>query len=179
MSLIREALEKAGRKKEKVSPNPPPVAATIQEREENIKEWVREERARLVQELSQAKPKHNLFSFKIPFDIRKHAVTLLAIWGVLIFGLVFLWLYRTLTTTNFAVPTQNFASGVPAFVSHATPEPKFLLTGITESGNEKLALINNQVVGVNNTLKENAIVKDIQEKSVLLYFRGREIKLTL
>ena len=56
---------------------------------------------------------------------------------------------------------------------------RFTLTGITTYGTERLALINNQVVGVGEKLKENATVLEIQGQKVALDFQGKRIELEL
>lgn len=68
---------------------------------------------------------------------------------------------------------------MPSLVPEISFLPKLSLTGITVSGDEKLALINNQVVGVGDFLREQARVKEIRERSVVLEFQGRELRLTL
>jgi len=57
--------------------------------------------------------------------------------------------------------------------------PTFVLTGITTSEGKPLALINDQVVGVGDRVGDKALVKEIQERRVILEFQGREIKLAL
>ncbi len=64
-------------------------------------------------------------------------------------------------------------------ISDASSTPKFVLTGITDSADGKLALINNQVAGVGDRLQEKAFVKEIGARSVVLDYNHKEIKLTL
>ena len=71
---------------------------------------------------------------------------------------------------------ESFPALFPKILSQT---PEFLLTGITSSGAERLALINGQVVGVGDRLKEKALVKDIREQSVTLDYSGKRIKLSL
>lgn len=68
---------------------------------------------------------------------------------------------------------------MPSLVPELSYQPKLRLTGITVSGDEKLALINNQVVGVGDFLREKARVKEIRERSVILDFQGKDVRLTL
>lgn len=68
---------------------------------------------------------------------------------------------------------------IPSLVPEISPQPKLTLTGITVSGDERLALINNQVVGVGDFIREKARVKEIRERSVILEFQGKEFRLTL
>ena len=55
----------------------------------------------------------------------------------------------------------------------------FHLSGITSSGGEMLALINNQIVTVGDILRENAMVKEINPQDVLLLYGEVEIRLKL
>ena len=71
---------------------------------------------------------------------------------------------------------QSAASSASVSVA---PTPQFVLTGITDSGSGKLALINNQVVGIGDRLKEKAFVKSIGERSAVLDYSGKEIRLSL
>lgn len=70
-------------------------------------------------------------------------------------------------------------SSIPQINQPVLTAPKFLLTGVTESNGQKLALINNQVVATGDRLKEKAFVKTINDESVVLDYQGREIKLSL
>ena len=58
-------------------------------------------------------------------------------------------------------------------------KPQFKLSGITISGGQTLALVNNQVVAEGDRLKENAIVKKIADGTVTLEYNGKEFDLTL
>lgn len=74
------------------------------------------------------------------------------------------------------VPISERSKSLPGL----TPGPKLVLSGITSFGeNEYLALINNQIVAEGDVLKERALVKKIQNRSVLLEFRGKETTLSL
>ncbi len=61
--------------------------------------------------------------------------------------------------------------------SKSAAQVKFLLTGITASGGTNLAVINNQVVGTGDTLREGAAVKSIQADRVVLELDGKQIVL--
>ena len=202
MSLIKEALEKAGRKLETleaaaaetiIRPPVPAVRFSTPVREQRIKNWVQEE-ASVIPIPQTAKEKINFWkvlktmkpvsvkipqNLKLPFDFQGDLAAIAAILGVLILGLSFLTLYRTVTTADLSVPAKSLATGVPDMISKTALAPKFALTGITDSNTGKLALINNQVVGVGDKLKENALVKTIAGRSVVLYFHGKEITLSL
>lgn len=85
---------------------------------------------------------------------------------------------------NRAGKSSVMVTGVPSVISQSsvipTPVvPKFVLTGVTYSGKDRLALINDQVVGVGDRLQEKAFVKEIGEKYVVLDYERKEIKLTL
>ena len=67
-------------------------------------------------------------------------------------------------------------SQVSSFTS-LTAGGKFVLTGMV-TGNEDLAVINDQVVGVGDRVGR-ALVKEIQGRRVVLEFQGREVYLTL
>lgn len=56
---------------------------------------------------------------------------------------------------------------------------RFQLSGITFSGSDRLALVNNQVLGVGDKLSEGAMVKSIADDSVILEFEGKTIELLL
>ena len=58
-------------------------------------------------------------------------------------------------------------------------KPLFNLSGITVSGGQPLALVNNQVVAVGDVLKEGATVKDIQPGKVILVYKNRDVLLTI
>ncbi len=57
--------------------------------------------------------------------------------------------------------------------------PKLTLSGITSSGNDRIALINNQVLRIGDTIGSNGFVKDIQDEAVVLDFHGHEVVLNL
>ncbi len=69
------------------------------------------------------------------------------------------------------------AAGITS-ISEPMP-PKLVLSGITKSADGNLALINGQVAGVGDRLKERAFIKEIREESVVLDWNGREITLKL
>lgn len=63
------------------------------------------------------------------------------------------------------------------FTSVPVSQIKFILTGITASGDTTLAVINNQVVGTGDKLREGAVVKSITANRVVLDLDGRQIVL--
>jgi hypothetical protein len=148
MSLIQEALEKAGRSVEE-TPVTPRVADAV--------------------------------------PVRRNSQVPILVFGILIFlgGLI---AYHFLTSwAQHSSPTKDggkaLRSSVEArmssIVPNLTPQGKFTLTGITISGDQRLALINDQVVAVGDRVGENTFVKEIQERRVILEFQGREVKLAL
>lgn len=84
----------------------------------------------------------------------------------------------TIGSTSISEPDLSTAR-MKSIVTHLDTGPKFQLTGITTADGQELALINNQVVGVGDITREKALVKRIQNRSVILEFRGREISLSL
>ena len=83
----------------------------------------------------------------------------------------------------------GFIAAQQGFQQPATPPlraPKrlartsgFVLTGITSSGEERLALINGQVARVGDLLNGQVLVTDIQERGVTLRSGSKESKLNL
>lgn len=63
------------------------------------------------------------------------------------------------------------------FVAKPVSQIRFMLTGITASGDTMLAVINNQVVGTGDKLREGATVKSITDNRVVLDLDGRQIVL--
>ena len=86
----------------------------------------------------------------------------------------------------FSAPVLSERSSRPVTVTTKTSvtnrtvsQMKFILTGVTSSGDTRLALINDQVVGVGDQLREKAVVKSIEDHSVTLDYEGRPVTLTL
>lgn len=55
----------------------------------------------------------------------------------------------------------------------------FVLNGITTSGGERMALINNQIVTAGMLLQGNILVKNISTRHVILEDRGKEFTISL
>lgn len=55
----------------------------------------------------------------------------------------------------------------------------YRLTGIMKFGNENMAVINDEIVGIGAPLSGKATVKNIGNDEVLLDIRGKEVKLVL
>lgn len=65
-------------------------------------------------------------------------------------------------------------------ITKTPADPVYKLTGITLiSENDSIALINNQVARKGDALPGNAVVKEIAANYVLLDYQGREIKISL
>ncbi len=76
-----------------------------------------------------------------------------------------------------AAPAKQFLPILPDL--SGTTAKKFVLNGITSSGNKMLALINNQVVSVGDLLVEDAVVEDIQRRKAVILHNGQRIVLEL
>ena len=99
---------------------------------------------------------------------------------VLFFGSVIYVHNATLKSPDLNDPRLDAAADpVSQTGLNETSIPNFELTGITLSGETRLALINNQVAGVGEKLKEDATVLEIQNHQVLLDFQGKRIALEL
>lgn len=108
---------------------------------------------------------------------------LMAIFSLAVFIGGIFWVYHF----AFRVPDGTDQPAVSTEVFRPFPSPSrtpnapgLNLTGITESGGVRYALINNQVVTVGDMLrKENAVVREIAPKSAIVECRGRKITLNL
>jgi hypothetical protein len=180
MSLIQEALEKAGHipgknseadKKASEGPVSKPVdsilnkaiAATFKlppRRKANIQ--------KKVDTLYRSKPQW------LTLQNKKVASTLIV--GTLVAScFVFYQLFSASTSEKITL-----ASGFSTLASEKSlPKTHFVLSGITTVGESRLALINNQVVGVGDTLREKAVVEEILEREATLKYYSRKIKLSL
>ena len=164
MSLIQEALEKAGRS---------PVAV-IEEVHENkeipiVAGWQKSK--------STAEPSPYLSKIRI------------MITGILIFFSGFA-IFQFVGSRLNLFPSGKVQMAVSSSLPQHSPissllngplswRPSFVLTGVTSSGGEYMALINNQVVQIGDRLREDALVKTIGKEEVTLDFQGKEIKLSL
>ena len=91
-----------------------------------------------------------------------------------------------LETHSVSAPAVSERSSRPVTVTTKSPvmqrtvaQVKFTLTGVTSSGETRLALINDQVVGVGDHLREKAVVKSIEETGATLDYEGRQVVLSL
>ncbi len=184
MSLIQEALEKAGRipSRPQAATSPSPSPASIYEGSLELPkmtaECVSEEKDPVVRIVI---PRH----FEISKKIVLIAGALLFLAG---FG-IFQMMSQKVRPTVASLPSslvQTPASSAKSFVqpplaviTGTLSKPNFKLNGITSSNGQYTALINGQLVGVGDRLQENAVIKTIQEHAVILDFRGKEIELQL
>ena len=76
------------------------------------------------------------------------------------------------------ISTRTEAAGT-AHPSSAAARADFELTGITLMGASHLALINNQVVGVGEKLKEGATVLEVKDRAAAIDFHGKRIDLEI
>ena len=175
MSLIQEALEKAGRLKpvELKSQEMGPVK--IASKAEPL--WRVDLKVKLLNVLDKMRiaPARRGEPGK--------AVFIAAALVLLFLGAV-LYVHNTalkLPGLNDSRMAASLDAGNSASQTHLddTALPNFELTGITLSGTAPLALINDQVAGVGEKLKEDATVLEIQDHKVILDFQGKKIELEL
>ncbi len=161
MSLIQQALEKTSRVQETRTANPPPAP----------KAYGRDPMgAALEQELTQVQQsyvqKRRLY-WKVSLGIL--AVCFFA-------GLSYLG-------TRSAHPQAKASSGVTTVASLApiriVSGTLYRLTGITNMNGKLMAVINEEIVSVGDSLSGKAIVKSIGPGEVLLEIQGKALRLTL
>jgi len=159
MSLIQQALEKTNRAQETRTTNPP----------SRTRAYVRDPMgAVLEQELIQVQQSHakrQKLYWKIALG-----VLLVCFVG----SLAFVWVRR-----NHVAPSADEVSAAPKVPIQIYSGYIYRLTGISSSDNRAVAVINNRVVGVGDSLNKKAIVKAIGDGEVRLDVQGREIKLVL
>ncbi|MSR77744.1 MAG: hypothetical protein EXS63_05905 [Candidatus Omnitrophica bacterium] len=176
MSLIQQALERAGQtphttalERERVA-----VAGQKARAEEEAGLQVLEKKIK-TQEIAQ---KQQRFILKGVFIF----VCLAAILGG-VSGIYF-WI-RSYSAASPAISDVMSASVLSPMIPLVAPTKaakptKLSLTGITSSGGVRYALINNEVVTIGDMLKrENVVIKDIYERSVVVEQNGRPMTLSL
>lgn len=106
--------------------------------------------------------------------------------GIFLISVVFIIYFVISAQAEHSSPKKDRGQALLSRVEARVPllpdlvlRPEFTLTGITMSDGRPLALINDQVVAVGDRVEEKALVKEIQERRVILEFQGREIKLSL
>lgn len=158
MSLIHEALEKLDRGKRERGKNPAPEILTS----------------------APFTPAEGISSEK------ESARTIYWIGGAVVFLFVLGMVCLLVSSLKSTLPQTDSLSSPPAS-SSSVPRPYptppstqalFSLTGITQSGTDLTAIINNELVRVGDWVS-GAQVKSIQDRKVSLEFRGQEITLRL
>ncbi len=195
MSLIQNALDKAGF--EDPSPVPAEVSAPVvskaaeKSKQEEKKQDASYEGPRLknIQFYESIAPKKMVPSLpSLPkIDFQSKRMLYIAIGVFLLFSLFAgRFLMRPLKNDVAVSTAPAFEKTQEAVVKTQTPftqktisKIKFVLTGVTSTDHMLLALINNQVVGVGDRLRENAVVKSIAENSVEIEYQGKPIKLSI
>lgn len=184
MSLIQDALEKA------LSPEPevPKAAAPTHEepRLQSIKFYESTETPETVAQPARPKKKKivaETLKNKIQ-NLSPQARLIALIGGFLVLSLILgpIWISpaKKSTPSSFALPTASVVAKTQTPITQKTiAQIKFTLTGITQADGIWLALINNQVVGEGDKMRENALVKSVTENTVTLEWQGKQIVLTL
>jgi hypothetical protein len=183
MSLIQDALERAHNPEPEA---PKPVMPQHEEpRLQNIKFYETLEKKEPVQEVAE-KPEKKLkpdFGNKISdiFSSYKIAIGIGAlVLATFLIGKIFLPSSKVVSHSVSQVQTESVILKTETPITQRTvAQVKFLLTGITTADGVQLALINNQVVGVGDILREKATVKAITANTVTLEWEGRQITLSL
>ena len=184
MSLIQEALEKARRLQpvevDPVSPKEGKTVVPLQKQSEPLK------RALKADPLWQVDLKIRLLNVLEKMRIAParrgepgKGIFMAAALIILFFGAVIYVHNATLKSQDLKSPRLEAGDSVSQAGLNEAGVPDFELTGITLSGNTRLALINNQVAGVGEKLKEGATVLEIQNHQVVLDFQGKRIALEL
>jgi len=159
MSLIQQALEKTHRVQETRTANPSPAAKPY---ERDPMGGALEQELTQVQE-SYAK-RRRLF-MKVSF----------AVLGVcFVAGLSFIVMRTSHPKTRESV--NAVARQAPLRIFSGT---LYRLTGITHMNGKSMAVINDEIVSVGDSLSGTALVKTISNGEVRLDVQGKEIKLTL
>lgn len=182
MSLIQAALEKA-HQPEPEEPKPVPIISEEPRMQTNkfyeaVETEVNPVFAGKKRKTLSRKPMTHTAPLTIPPQYRMTA----AIAGMIFFSIlagVFILPAKT-TVQPMPMSSQSVVMKTQTPVTQKTiSQVKFMLTGITEADGVQLALINDQVVGVGDLLREKAVVKSIAESAVTLEWQGRQITLTL
>lgn len=188
MSLIQEALEKAARRQQSGAVSgPAPVQKTPQvpDISPSLEEVLeKSSSSKSFRPVPKGRGEFPFFKMRFPANWARNDIKWMDRKMIVPFAVIAACLFFFLLIFAFGKKVETsplMLAGVSSLpqtkADHS--QPKFSLTGITESTEGKLALINNQVAAVGDRLKEKAFVKEIHEKSVVLEFNGREIKLTL
>jgi hypothetical protein len=184
MSLIQEALEKVG------TPTPPPIREEKNQPSRNFQKTartIRKARVFLSKSYRDKKIKEVHAAWNVPKSVEKKslnwnkAVPYILILIAMI--LVSEFMSRRNDEHSTFIPTSRMiapkAVSKDLTTSKAKDQTPFHLTGITYQDGAPLALINNQVVGVGDTLKENAQVVSITNRSATIQYKRKKISLSL
>jgi hypothetical protein len=161
MSLIQQALEKTSRVQETKTANPPPARKVYDHDPMG---------AALEQELTQIQQSYAKRR-KLFWRISLGSMVVCFVAGLSFLGIV---------TSH---PKAKVSPGAVKIVPHAPLRifsgTLYRLTGITNSDGKSMAVINEEIVAVGDSLSGNAVVKAIGNGEVRLDVQGKEIKLTL
>ena len=167
MSLIHEALEKLEQEKRGKAKKPVP---------EILAETLSSPSGGISSDLNQEKK-----------SLEESPKTIYWIGGAVVFLFVLGMVYLLAGSLKSVVPKTGFVapSSSPTPLNSLTPsvgspstQGLFSLTGITQSGSELTAIVNNELVRVGDWVS-GARVKEIKDREVSLEFRGQEIILSL
>ena len=188
MSLIQDALEKAGRLPAAVvKPAPPREENPPREPEVKVEKMTAPKAEALWFVALKVKMLGMMDKMRIKSWQKNESrkTGFIAAGLILLFLGAFVYVHHTAPRSSSGNPAQIFpadpaADPVPQKdFPAAVSAPDFQLTGITLSGTTRLALINDQVVGAGEKLKEGAEVVEIQEQKATLTFQGKKIELEL
>ena len=195
MSLIQDALEKARSKKPlmagpsspqmaqaPVKPSVAPAPVQEDERRKTI-EQIHDIPPRLIPPMPPGQKTADAAKPAATF-LKRDLVALAILAGVLLIVLLFFNFYQKMASDRLHSKTHSWSSILPSFGASKTESaaPEFTLSGISFSGEGrtgKYAIINGQVAGVGDILKEGAMVGAIQDKQVFLFYKGEKIRLNL
>ena len=161
MSLIQQALEKTSRVQETRTANPPSAPKTYDRDPMG---------AALEQELTQVQKsyaKRRRLFWKVSLGV---------LLVCLIAGLSYVGIRSSHSKTKVPSNAVTVTSHAPLRIFSGT---LYRLTGITSINGKSMAVINEEIVSVGDSLSGKAIVKAIGNGEVRLDVQGREIKLTL
>lgn len=162
MSLIQQALEKTNRAQE-TRTTTPPIAAP--------KPWERDPTGTsLERELIDVQQKYS----KRRSFYRKTVLGILLV--CLVAGFSYLAIRENRPKAKASLMTTTIMPQMPIKIFSGNI---YRLTGITDLGGKAMAVINENIVGVGDSLSGKAVVKAIGSGEVRLDVEGREIKLTL
>jgi hypothetical protein len=186
MSLIQDALDKAHEKEPEIEKLVIPVAE--EPRMQNIQFYETSEIKETApasafrpkkKKSSAAGPAFQMPSFQISPNIRLAIIIGSLVIVTLLIGRNFIPMTTT-SETAAAMPSQAVVVKTQTPITQkTTSQIKFTLTGITETEGVKLALINNQVVGEGDKLRENAVVKSISNENVVVEYQNKPVTLSL